>query len=90
MNTILCPSGLLASWIESSVHSVSNHPTSSLCDGLVFGPQGLPPRHFSPKFAPTGKGVCWASPLESRLATTSGRIEFVAYGLDIHLLLLST
>jgi len=32
----------------------------------------------------------WASPLESRLAATPGRIEFVVYGPTVHLRLLPT
>ena len=36
------------------------------------------------------RAASWASPLTSWLATTIGRIEFVSYGLAVHLPLLST
>ena len=72
--------GLLALWIEPSDHSVSNHPPSSR--GSEFG---LIPRAYRRVSAPASRthsgrvphGVSWASPFPSRLATTTGRIEFV-------------
>jgi hypothetical protein len=72
--------GLLASWIEPSSRSVSNHPSSSR--GTEFG---LLHRAYRRMFARAScthlsrvsHGVPWASPFPSRLATTTGRIEFV-------------
>ncbi len=62
--------------IESSHHSVSNHPLSPLCHGMMFT-QGLPRERLAP-ISSLGRDNCviWASPLEGRLATTEGRIEF--------------
>jgi hypothetical protein len=65
---------------ELSEHSVSNHPMNSsvpFSSLLYSGTQHLP------------VGIM-ASPLASRLAYPSGRIEFVSYGLLFHFQLLST
>ena len=72
--------GLLASWIEPSGHSVSNHPSPS--PGTEFGLVPKAYRRVSASASRTHSsrvphGVHWASPLPSRLATTTGRIEFV-------------
>jgi hypothetical protein len=68
-------SGLLASCIKPSDRSASKHLLSSLGFGLVLS------RELTARSAdriPCGDhGVIWASPLASRLATTTGRIEFV-------------
>ena len=68
-------SGLLASCIKPSDRSASNHLLSPPGLGLVSSrslPRGLVDR------IPFGDhSVTWASPLPSRLATTTGRIEFV-------------
>jgi hypothetical protein len=40
--------------------------------------------------APVGRIVTWASPFTRRLATATGRIEFVTYGPVVHLRMLST
>ena len=72
-------SGLLASWIEPSDHSVSNHPTSSHDPGLVSD-RRLTAACTARSTHPLGRvphGVTGASPPYSRLATTTGRIEFV-------------
>jgi len=77
MNTVLSVQASVLHAIESSNHSVSNHPPSSPCDSLVLRTTGLTAATLLPKIAPTGDGVIWASPLGGRLATTTGRIEFV-------------
>jgi hypothetical protein len=78
MNAVLPAPGLLASWIEPSGHSVSNHPTSPDDPGLVLDRRLtatlLRERTHSGRVP---HGVTWASPPYSRLATTTGRIEFV-------------
>ena len=60
--------------IESSDHSVSNHPPSSRHDSGVFYAGLTVPRCRDRPFP--GSMRSWASPLPSRLATTVGRIEF--------------
>jgi len=65
---------------ELSEHSVSNHPMNSsapFSSLLYSGTEHLP------------VGIM-ASPLASRLAYSSSRIEFVSYGLLFHFQLLST
>jgi len=65
---------------ELSEHSVSNHPMNSsvpFSPLLCSGTEHLP------------VGIM-ASPLASRLACSSSRIEFVSYGLFFHFQLLST
>jgi len=54
--------------------------------------QGLPRERLAPVPSPSrDNSVLWASPVEGRLATTEGRIEFTkCYGLAVHLQLLST
>ena len=68
-------SGLLASCIKPSDRSASNHLLSPLGFGLVLS------RELTARSAdriPCGDhSVTWASPFASRLATTTGRIEFV-------------
>ena len=67
-------SGLLASCIKPSNRSASNHLLSP--PGLVwFRPESLPRGLLTASLR--DHGVIWASPLASRLATTTGRIEFV-------------
>ena len=81
---LLSRSGLLVSRIKSSSHSVSNHPLSFSKFGLV-SLRDLPPREPLRLTHPLGRvplGVTWASPLSSRLATTTGRIEFVILRTD--------
>ena len=68
-------SGLLAYGIKSSGHSVSNHPLSFPKFGLV-SLRDLPPCEPRQLTHPLGRvphGVTWASPLASKLATTTGR-----------------
>ena len=77
MNTALPVQASLFRAIEPSNHSVSNHPTSSLCDSLVLRTTGLTAATLLPELAPIGHGVTWASPTGCRLATTLSRIEFV-------------
>ena len=64
--------------IESSEHSVSNHPLPPRSFGLVFSP-GLPCVTVLRRHAPENRVmyVLWASPLGCRLAATKSRIEFV-------------
>ena len=72
-------SGLLASWFKPSGHSVSNHPSSFPEFGLV-SLRDLPSNRVHRPIHPLGRvphDVTWASPLASRLTTTTGRIEFV-------------
>jgi hypothetical protein len=67
--------GLLVSCIEPSDRSASNHLMSPPEFGLVSFPE-LTARSFHR--IPFGDHVVtWASPSSSRLATTTGRIEFV-------------
>jgi len=68
---------LFASRIESSIHSVSNHPTSSPEHQSGFGPEPTAQHRLPTVCIPRDSCVFWASPLASRLATMSGRIEFV-------------
>ena len=65
------------SWVEPSNHTASNHPMPSRCHVRLVE------RAFP-------KCGSWASPVASRLATASGRIEFVSCGLVVRLRLLST
>ena len=65
--------------IESSVHSVSNHPSSSLRIGLLSSVRAY--REYRVLFRShhdrRDHSVIGASPLASRLATTKSRIEFI-------------
>ena len=73
-------SGLLVSRFRLSGHSVSNHPLSSSKFGLV-SLRDLPSSRIHHPTHPLGRvphDVTWASPLASRLTTTTGRIEFVS------------
>ena len=73
-------SGLLVSCFRLSGHSVSNHPLSSSKFGLV-SLRDLPSNRIRHPTHPLGRvphDVNWASPLASRLTTTTGRIEFVS------------
>ena len=76
VNAVLNRPGLLASWIKPSDHSVSNHPPSPLEPGLV-SVQSLPRESTLWWVAPRRAQASWASPIGSRLAATTGRIEFV-------------
>ena len=56
-----------------------------------FSLRGLPRGTvFQPSTSRKGFVASWASRVPSRLATATGRIEFVSYGLTVHLPLLST
>ena len=68
-------SGLLASCIKPSHRSASNHLLSSPGSSLVSIPE-LTARSAD-RIPCEDLGVVWASPLSRRLATTTGRIEFV-------------
>jgi len=91
MNTTLFPAGLLASCSLPSGPSVANHPSSSSVSGLVSSRRhtGGHPYHRG-LILIRDQCVIWASPLPSRLATTTGRIAFANYGRVIHLPLLPT
>ena len=68
-------SGLLASWFLPSSHSVSKHPSSFPEPGLVSF-RDLPSSRILHPTHPLGRvphDVTWASPLASRLTTTTGR-----------------
>ncbi len=67
--------GLLASCIKPSDRSASNHLLPPLGLGLV-SPRSLP-RRSADRIPCEDHSVTWASPFPSRLATTTGRIEFV-------------
>jgi hypothetical protein len=56
MNTVCNPTGLPASRIESSHHSVSNHLLSSPKTWVGFRLRGLPLRSIFTSIAPTGQG----------------------------------
>ena len=56
-----------------------------------FSLRGLPRGTvFKPSTSRKGFVAYWASRVPRRLATATGRIEFVSYGLTVHLPLLST
>ena len=77
-HSFLTRSGLLVSCLKLSGHSVSNHPLSFSKFGLV-SLRDLPSRRIVHPTHPLGRvphDVLWASPLASRLTTTTSRIEF--------------
>src|SRR5450432_1146329 len=86
MNTVCHPTGLLASRIESSHHSVSNHPPSPSGDTDWFLLQGLPSRKFSDLSHPHGRVPPTSVGLRLQLAGSPrlkiGRIEFVLLRTD--------
>ena len=65
------------SCMKPSYHTASKHP-HAVPLSCSLGRTGFP------------KGGSWASPLARRLATASGRIEFVSCGLVVRLRLLPT
>jgi len=70
--------GLLALCSLPSGPSVANHPSSSVVSGLVLTrrlTEGHP--YHRGLILIRDQSVIWASPLASRLATTTGRIAFV-------------
>jgi hypothetical protein len=74
MNSVLCRSGLLASCIQPSDRSASNHLLPSPGLGLVLTrslPHGLPTVSLSGPWRRLGFTIHW------RLATATSRIEFV-------------
>src|SRR3990172_712879 len=76
MNTVLVSVQVsLLHVVEPSGHSVSNHLLPP--PGLVwFSPRAY--RVVRRPHPSRNHGVTWASPFPSRLATTTGRIEFVS------------
>ena len=79
MNTVFGRPGLPVSRHRPSDHSVSNHlPSSRQVSGVFSARLTGPPRRGHPF-----RGhASWASPFPSRLATTAGRIEFLALRTD--------
>ena len=79
MNTVLFHAGLPVSRVGTSDHSVSNHPLLPLGRCLLFSPRLTAREQPAGRYAPVpvGRSVIWASPLPSRLAAATGRIEFV-------------
>lgn len=89
MNTVLSARVALLHAIEPSDHSVSNHPLPLSKSGLV-SIRDLPCDTAHTVRILTDHCVNWASPVTNRLAATASCIEFVFYGLVIHLPFLST
>jgi len=94
MNTVLLLAGLSGSWVWPSDHSVPNHrsafPPSPLWHVTLArqASVSIPREDLEGRW--DFRRTVWGSPLASRLPGRLGRIGFVAYGLIIHLLLLST
>src|SRR5512138_2253671 len=89
MNTGLPRRVSLLHVVEPSDRSVSNHPPLSSELGLLML-RGVPRGHASRATPLAGPPASWASPFTRRLATTTGRIEFVSYGPVLRLRLLPT
>src|SRR6202020_262851 len=68
--------GLPCSFAAPSVHSVSNHPLPSRCAVWRFLTIGLTVGRLRQRRRTLAGHASWASPLPSRLATATGRIEF--------------
>ena len=68
--------GLFVSWLKSSRHSVSTHLSPPSEIGLVLSPR-LTAWTAQSTSAAKRTIASWASPLASRLAAATGRIEFV-------------